>query len=184
MIVALITGLFNFLSQPAPLPPATPSPIAVEHTPLQSAPVRTAALDTPSTMPTRQLPIYSLNFAAFQAAMKDRSMTGNARQETLNRVVGNAVLWQGFVDELVFHDDASLGWTATLSLVETVETLNQTLFKHPAFCRFSADDVATLESVQRGDFVKITGDCVSHNPIATEVRNCRVADVRVETVVR
>ncbi|MCA9054823.1 MAG: hypothetical protein KDA75_13370 [Planctomycetaceae bacterium] len=89
--VALITGIFNWVNRPGPAEP-TPT-LRVERT--TNAPVRTVALDlNPEPVQPRGLePKYGLNFAAFQAVIKDLTVSKEVREKAIEQVSGKTVIW-------------------------------------------------------------------------------------------
>ena len=108
VLVALITGVFNWINRPPADPETKPPTLAVEHAPQEPSPVRTASLDTPPirTAPRPTEPQYGLNFAAFQAVVKDLTRSDEDRQQVVDRVQGHVVIWEGCVQKIVLPETA------------------------------------------------------------------------------
>lgn len=177
--VALITGLFNWINRPAPSAAPTVVRTATESSGSAAREIRTAA-NAPDAPPTlaiapRPAPIYSLNFAAFQGVVRDTTLAAEVRQQAIQRVVGNAVLWQGYVAKVVANDPAERGLIGTVVLVEDQLLTTQTLLPYAAYCRFTNDPEGQLGRLRPGDAITIRGDCTRHSALGTEIENCGIA---------
>jgi hypothetical protein len=183
VMVALITGFFGWINRSQQPPAPSPPTLTIERPAPSLEPVQTASLDVPPRReaPRPQVPQYGLNFAAYQAAMKDRTAGDEVRKGVLDRVVGKIVIWEGVVKEVVHPQGHDADWQVTVCLVEDETFLGQSLFEHPAYCRFTTDPQNKAVKLRRGDRVTISGECESHNVVGTEVRNCHLVDVYYES---
>jgi hypothetical protein len=191
--VALISGLFNLINRP-PAAPSAPTPtLTIERPAREPQPQRTASLDAPAAAtpsPRRPEPIYALNFAAFQNVVRDTQASDEVRRKVVDRVVGNAVMWQGYVAKVVPNDPSERGLIGTIVLVEDPILVTQTLQPYAAYCRFTEDPYGELSQLQPGQSVTIRGDCASHTALGAEIQNCHLVEApqpiaeRAETVTR
>ncbi|MFV0444530.1 MAG: hypothetical protein ACK5Q5_13250 [Planctomycetaceae bacterium] len=185
VMVALITGLFNWVNRSGPSPsvrtpiltiePRTrPNPLKPASDPAQTAAITELAAIGNSTSP----PQYKLNFAAFQTAVKDRESPREVRQQVLDCVVDQTVVWQGYVRSVTEFQQHDQGWVASVELVENPTLLTQSMFLFPAHCRFNADPGHKVARLERGALVTISGVCQRQgvDAVATNVLDCQLMD--------
>jgi hypothetical protein len=185
VLVAFITGLFNWLGSRPATPEQPPAPVlslggsqvsaAQSSADASPPPTTTAALATTPRAAAQPNPL--LNFAAFQAVVKDPRATLQAKQQMLEQCAGRRVVWQGYVDERVTMA-AETGWTWTIVLCEDADALAQSLFKCPAHCRFRDDPEGKVAALERGQLVTISGVFSDHNVVATELTDCTLLRVQ------
>ena len=178
--VALITGGFNWFNRSSPSPPP-PTPMLIVTSPVApAAPTQTASLDdAPAerrSTPRSKDSTAALNFANFQATVKDNSLTDEVRRRTVDRLQGRIVIWQGYVDAVNrLPPEAGDAWIVVLC--EDEETLAQSLFKMPALCRFTTDPDGAVSQVRRGQRVTLSGEFSEHSALGTTLRNCSLLQV-------
>jgi hypothetical protein len=185
--VALITGAFNWINRsPTETPSAPVLTIGPDSRGDRSADATSDGRPAPERpSPARPEPIYSLNFAAYQSQVRDTGTSDEVRRRIIDRVVGNAVLWQGYVARVVENDPREQGWIATVVLVEDPSLVTQTLLPCAAYCRFREDPEGRLARLKPGMQVTISGDCTGHTIVSTEIENCRMSTAaRARTAAR
>lgn len=176
--VAMITGGFNWINRSSSSAPP-PTPTLIVTSPI-TTPQQTASLDD---APAERRPVRrtnesaaALNFASFQATVKDNSLTEEVHQRAIDRLQGKIVIWQGYVDA-VNRLTPETGDAWMVVLCEDEETLSQSLFKRPALCRFAADPDGAVSQVRRGQRVTLSGEFSEHSALGTTLRNCALLQV-------
>lgn len=196
VLVAFITGLFNWLGNRPQGVESSPPALAMGAAPLQNAspvgpPMASltsaqvaagpAVAVVPEAVPIKEMvtpaPVDPrLSFSAFQAVMKNRDASFDLRQRTLERCLDQTVVWEGYVDERIkMAPDANAKWTVVLC--ENRELIEQSLFTMPAHCRFLEDPDGRVAALRRGQRVTIIGRFQDHNVVATEVVECTLSRV-------
>jgi hypothetical protein len=166
--------------QEAPSPPAVvsapdPATAAARHPASWSQSDAITQHSSPAIAPASSNLL--LNFAAFQTHFTDPQRSDAERSRSLRPLLGQSVVWKGFVDAVTPLASPTVDAAMTVSLVESSEKLGQSLFKTPAHFRFGSESLDAVSRLVPGDVVTLSGTLTEHSLIASIVVDAHLVTV-------
>jgi hypothetical protein len=197
VVSAVISGAFGLMgtvatifavrqNAPPPVPQAAATIVApmpdvgqpsLPAGPMVSEVATTAATHTPGTN-------LLLNFADFQARLASPRLSDDERDRIVRPLLGHTVVWKGYVDSVTGMSTPTADAAITVTLVESPDKLNQSLFKMPAHFRFSPETLEEVAMLAVGDRVVLCGTLADHCIVATNVTEAHVMSVNDRPAVR
>ena len=180
ILTAILSGFFAWINRP-PLPaPFNPSQVVQEQSTTESRepastivePLQTVSIDHSTTPTDAVSTAWTLNFSAFQAAMKDPAANQLDKDLIVRECSGRRVVWKGYVESVSLNTQGDSA--ATITLCESPHLVTQTMFKSPAYCRFDSTAIPELRSIQTGQPVTIAGTFERHSALGTELSKCSI----------
>jgi hypothetical protein len=163
-------------------PSAGPAPSAVGQ---PSMPAELMNSEAPSQAAApRPAANLLLNFSDFQARLASPGLSADERDRIVRPLLGHTVVWKGYVDSVTGMSEPTADAAITVTLVESPDKLNQSLFKMPAHFRFRSEALEELAALAVGDRVILSGTLTDHSIVATNVTDAHVMSVNDRPAVR
>jgi hypothetical protein len=196
VLSAVISGAFGLMGTVATIfavrqnasPTAPQAAAIVAPTPDVGQPSMPAELmnsEAPSQAATpRPAANLLLNFADFQARLASPRLSDDERDRIVRPLLGQTVVWKGYVDSVTGMSTPTADAAITVTLVESPDELDQSLFKMPAHFRFGPEALEEVATLAVGDRVVLCGTLADHCIVATNVTEAHVMSVNDHPAVR